>query len=101
MTSTGTVLSWFPEQGWGVIASADTAGGCWTHFSSLRMSGFRALAPGAVVEFEYESFAQDGYGYRALEVVPHGAPPVTPDRTIDAPESAAYRSIITITPRES
>jgi CspA family cold shock protein len=68
MTSTGAVSTWSADDGWGVIESPDTPGGCWAHFACLDMPGYRSLAPGDVVEFEWEQPGQDGYPYRALHV---------------------------------
>ena len=54
MTIHGEVRCWNDEEGWGVIDSAATPGGCWTHFSDLAVPGFRTLRPGQPVELEYE-----------------------------------------------
>lgn len=64
-TTRGTVRNWRHEEGWGVIDSPDTPGGCWAHFSHLAMTGYRALKTGQVVELEWEAAGQDGYSYRA------------------------------------
>lgn len=69
-TTTATTREWRDEEGWGVLDSAVTPGGCWTHFSHLDMPGYRALKPGQVVRLDWESPGQDGYGYRAVRVVP-------------------------------
>ncbi|WP_432829712.1 hypothetical protein [Dactylosporangium sp. CA-092794] len=71
-TTTATVREWRDEEGWGVLDSPDTPGGCWTHFSGIDMPGYRALRPGEVVQLEWESPGQDGYGYRAVRVVRSG-----------------------------
>jgi CspA family cold shock protein len=72
MTTHGTVRVWYEEEGWGVLESAETPGGCFAHFSDIQMDGFRTLAAGQRVEFAWErpGFLQDGYAYRALTVVP-------------------------------
>jgi CspA family cold shock protein len=91
MVTTGTVRVWHAEQGWGVIDSPDTPGGCWAHFSHLwaeepvpprqpseiveTTSDFRELFDGETVDFEWESPGQDGYDFRAVTVRPHGRPP--------------------------
>ncbi|GIH21576.1 cold shock domain-containing protein [Rugosimonospora africana] len=54
----------------GVIDSDETPGGCWVHFSHLVMEGFKALDPGQGVELTWVAASQDGYAYRAVEVVP-------------------------------
>ncbi|UWZ40222.1 cold shock domain-containing protein [Dactylosporangium roseum] len=58
------------EEGWGVLDSPETPGGCWTHFSAVAMEGFRSLEPGQSVRLEWESPGQDGYAFRATHVVP-------------------------------
>ncbi|MEO8708892.1 MAG: cold shock domain-containing protein [Lacisediminihabitans sp.] len=63
--SIGRVSSWLPDDGWGVIESPETPGGCWTHFSALEMPGYHELHPDQVVDFEWEKVDQDGYAYRA------------------------------------
>lgn len=42
MTTQGTVRVWRDDQGLGcrVIDTDQTPGGCWTHFSSVHMSGY-------------------------------------------------------------
>lgn len=39
MTTTGSVRSWFGEEGWGVIDSPETPGGCWAFFSHIKVLG--------------------------------------------------------------
>jgi CspA family cold shock protein len=87
--SVGTVRVWHHEQGWGVIDSPETPGGCWAHFSHLWNDGIPAAGPGEVVrvsggyrevfegetvDFEWEHPGQDGYAYRATTVRPRGRP---------------------------
>src|SRR4051794_13385734 len=94
----GIVESWFEDEGWGVIKSDATPGGCWTHFSAVVMDGYRTLTAGDRVSFTFERANQDGYSYRAREVWPLGIEPAT---TISwAPTSTgsgAYQSRMTIT----
>lgn len=66
----GTVRSWSDDEGWGVLDSDDTPGGCWAHFSNLDLPGFRRLHPGETVEFSWLAARQDGYRYRAVKVSP-------------------------------
>jgi CspA family cold shock protein len=96
MTSAGTVRVWHPEEGWGVIDSAATPGGCWAHFSAVLVAGYRALEAGAAVEFCFEAAAQDGCSFRAVEVWPAGQPPVR-RRSEDAGGHGAYHSALTLT----
>ena len=72
MRTTGTVRSWSGDEGWGVIDSPDTPGGCWAHFSTLRMDGYRSLVPGQEVVLDWEEPGQDGYDFRATVVWPGG-----------------------------
>ncbi|GAA1541954.1 hypothetical protein GCM10009827_071810 [Dactylosporangium maewongense] len=69
-TTTATTREWRIDEGWGVLDSPDTPGGCWAHFSAIDMPGFRALERGQVVRLDWESPGQDGFDYRAVRVVP-------------------------------
>jgi cold shock protein len=42
MISRGTVREW-SDDGYGVVDSADTPGGCWVFHISVAQDGFRAL----------------------------------------------------------
>ena len=94
--SEGTVREWRADDGWGVIDSVDTPGGCWAHFSAIVSEGYRALEPGDHVAFSYETPGQDGYDYRAVRVWPPGASPEAPPQPARGEPSAAYRSSLTI-----
>ena len=97
MAVDGIVRSWVDEEGWGVIDSLETPGGCWAHYSHLSMAGFRTLSAGDTVRLEWESpgFLQDGFAFRSVRVSPLGEGPAPADRPQDA--SAAYRSTLTST----
>jgi len=87
----GTVREWHDELGWGVLDSPATPGGCWAHFSYVRMAGYRAVPPGAEVFFEFEEFGQDGFPFRATAVWPPGVEPGSPDPDdihVEGPSSA-------------
>jgi CspA family cold shock protein len=71
--SSGVVREWHDEEGWGVIDSADTPGGCWAHFSHLQADGHRSATPGQTVRFRHEAPGQDGYNFRAVWVELLGA----------------------------
>lgn len=63
-----TVQVWYAEEGWGVLESPSTPGGCWAHYSHIEMTGYRSLDAGDAVDFRWESADQDGYTYRATWV---------------------------------
>lgn len=71
-TTSGTVALWNGDDGWGVMSSVDTPGGCWVHFSHIDGGGFRELTAGEPVVFSFERLDpgqdQDGFIYRALRV---------------------------------
>ncbi len=91
----GTVREWHDEQGWGVLDSPATPGGCWAHFSAVQLTGYRTLTPGAAVRFVFERADQDGFAFRAVQVFPPGVEAAVPP-SIGGP-SGAYRSTLTIT----
>ncbi|WP_225928201.1 hypothetical protein [Rhodococcus opacus] len=69
----GTVQMWNGEEGWGVIDSAQTPGGCWAFYSDIVGEGFRTLVVGDTVTLDWEQVTdQDGYQYRATRVKQHG-----------------------------
>jgi cold shock protein len=96
MTSDGTVRLWQAEEGWGVIDSAATPGGCWAHFSAVLGSGYRTLEAGGAVTFTFEAAEQDGYPFRAVEVWAGDRSPVQ-DADGVAGASSAYRSELPLT----
>ncbi|PWI16206.1 hypothetical protein DI272_20080 [Streptomyces sp. Act143] len=71
---TAIVRDWYDEEGWGVLDSPETPGGCFAHYSDIRTKGpdYRNLTPGQRVELAWEApgFKQDGYDYRAVSIVP-------------------------------
>lgn len=71
MVSKGTVREWHGNEGWGVVDSEATPGGCWTFFTGVDAGHF-LLSPGQQVEFEWELAEQDGFQYRALRAWPAG-----------------------------
>lgn len=78
----GTVRAWHAELGWGVLDSPATPGGCWAHFSVVRMAGYRGVPPGTEVHFEYEEVGQDEFAFRATAVWPPGVEPGSPDSDV-------------------
>ena len=95
MSDSGTVAEWYDEDGWGVLHSDATPGGCWVHASMVR-GPLQRLAIGSAVDFTFEAADQDGYGFRALVVVPEGVDP-DDDRTVHGGPGGAYSSSLTIT----
>ncbi|WP_244928157.1 DUF4440 domain-containing protein [Nocardioides sp. W7] len=73
--ATGKVLEWHDDEGWGVLSSERTPGGCWMHYSALVEDGYRRLAAGEQVRFVWESVDQDDYSFRAEAVWPAGTEP--------------------------
>lgn len=67
----GVVQSWDDDAGWGVLASSDVPGDVFAHFSHIDAVGYRSLARGERVRFDWEPYppGQDGYFYRATRVV--------------------------------
>lgn len=94
MTSLGRVREWHDEDGWGVIDSEVTPGGCWAHLSSLLVTAPRALRAGQEVTFSFETADQDGYSFGALEAWPAGREPIRPEAS---GPSSAYRSSLALT----
>ena len=66
------VRVWHAENGWGVLDSPDTPGGCWAHYSHIEMDGYKRLENGQVVQLQWEAPGQDGFDFRAVRVVPSG-----------------------------
>jgi CspA family cold shock protein len=65
------------------------------------MPGYRGLAAGQLVEFEWEPAHQDGYAYRALRAWPQGRQPQEPTTYPGSGEgTGAYSSTLTITMNE-
>ncbi|GAB3775359.1 CspA family cold shock protein [Nocardioides ginsengisegetis] len=91
MSSQGQVREWHHDDGWGVIDSAETPGGCWAHFGVVRVRGYRTLDAGQDVEFTFQPVDQDGYAFSATAVWPAGGDPSPPEQESTEP-SAAYRS---------
>jgi CspA family cold shock protein len=89
----GVVRVWHAHEGWGVLDSEVTPGGCWAHFSSIRMPGYKSLLEGQEVAFDFEAANQDGYDFRAVDVRPSGD---AREREPDDDPSAGYRSSLTI-----
>ena len=90
----GTVRTWSDEQGWGVVDSHQTPGGCWVAASAVVSPGPATLVPGTGVELTWVDADQDGYLYRALSVRPDGVDPSyerpAAPQAGSGPEAGAY-----------
>ncbi len=95
VTTRGTVRFWLDDEGYGVIDSAETPGGCWAHFSAVAVAGVALLKAGHEVVLEWESAEQDGYAYRAVRTWPADQQPV--DRLVETDGTGVYCSTLTIT----
>ena len=94
MVTSGIVREWHDEEGWGVIDAPDTPGGCWAHFSSVGMPGYRRLSAGQVVTLDFEDAEQDGYAFRAIQVGTTDEPQWASCR--GERSGAAYSSTLTV-----
>lgn len=63
------VRLWNEEEGWGVLDSPATPGGCWAHFSALDMGGYATATAGQKARLVFEQAQQDGFAWRAVRVV--------------------------------
>lgn len=93
MVVAGVVREWHSDEGWGVLDSDATPGGCWAHFSSVLMDGYRTLDTGQPVRFDFEPGRQDGFAFRAVAVWTGGE---RPDAPAQPQTSDAYRSTLHI-----
>ena len=98
MTVTGTVRSWDDAEGCGVVDSAETPGGCWTHYSHLDMAGYRSVSSGELVQLDWAAPGQDGFDFRAVRVRPADVDPAPAAPTVPSSEQdGAYSSTLTLT----
>jgi cold shock protein len=67
----GIVKLWNDDEGWGVVSSPEAPGDVWAHFAHIEGLGYRSLAAGVAVDFEYISVpgGQDGYEYRTVKII--------------------------------
>jgi cold shock CspA family protein len=54
MATLATVRVWHDDQGWGIVESEDTPGGCWVHFSHIVSPRYRTLRPGSGLMLEMD-----------------------------------------------
>ena len=96
MATRGRVREWHDDEGWGVVDAEEAPGGCWAHFSAVRVDGFKSLASGTEVLLELEPADQDGYDFRALTVWRADEQPVDGETSTDGP-SPVYRTELRLT----
>ena len=70
ITCVGRVREWHDDEGWGVVDCADLEAACWVHYSVVEMRGYRRLDGGTGVRVVVERVEQDGYHFRATQVIP-------------------------------
>jgi CspA family cold shock protein len=87
----GTVREWHDDEGWGVLDSPETPGGCWMHYTDIDMTGYRLVTKGQRVAFSYEPASQDGFRWRAVSVRPEGTLPSEPGDS-SLTDGHSYRS---------
>jgi CspA family cold shock protein len=66
----GVVREWSDEDGFGILDSEQTPGGCWAHYSAINMDGYKRLRPGQRVRFTFTKRDQDGWPYAADVITP-------------------------------
>ncbi|PRY12590.1 hypothetical protein [Kineococcus rhizosphaerae] len=96
MTTRGVLRSWAEEEGWGVVDSPQTPGGCWVHCSALAVGDGPRV--GQELAFTFEAVRdQDGYRFRVLRAWPADGPPRrTPGTTVVDDRSGAFTSTLTL-----
>ncbi|GAC68203.1 hypothetical protein [Gordonia soli] len=108
---TSGVVRFQSDEGWGVIDSEVTPGGCWFFYAqlwagllptlrpgqSMTISGVRRTAiAGEGVDFTWEHADQDGYAFRAIDVRPRRPHPDWTVTVQDGP-NPAFRTSLTLT----
>jgi CspA family cold shock protein len=93
MAVVATVREW-SDEGWGVLDSDQTPGGCWAHFSNAAVAGYVSFTAGQPVWLEWESPGQDGYAYRAVRFWPQDK---EPEARVPNAGKGAYHSELTLT----
>ena len=91
------VRLWHDVDGWGVLDSPATPGGCWTHYSALDMDGHAVAEAGQSASLVAERAQQDSFEWRAVSVVLDGVPPRSRPVIATTEPTSAYRSNLNIT----
>lgn len=98
MDARGVVRDWNDEEGWGVIDSPQTPGGCWVHCFAVAVATQDGLRRGQDVAFTYEQVDQDGFHYRAARAWPWEEQPAQrPGTAVFNDRSGAHTSSLTLT----
>jgi CspA family cold shock protein len=71
------VRVWHDEEGWGVLDSGETPGGCFVSWAHIDHDGYRSLGGVSEVLLDWEAAPQDGYPFCAVRVRIPGRPPGT------------------------
>lgn len=71
----GTVASWSEEDGWGVLDSESTPGGCFASFAVVHVEGYRTLSAGSRVTFNAIPMEIEGMHWQATSVTPTSVTP--------------------------
>jgi CspA family cold shock protein len=92
MPITAFVREWHDDDGWGVLDSAETPGGCWAHRSNAVVRGYATFTAGQEIQLEFEAAGQDGYAFRAFRFWAAVEPPapVSAETATSAGETAAH-----------
>ena len=69
-TTVGVVRDWNEEEGFGVLDSDETPGGCGAIFAVIQAEGYRSLRPGQSVRFTFIHARQDDSPFQAVKVYP-------------------------------
>lgn len=95
----GVVEVWHSEDGWGVLRTPDGLS-VWCHFSQVAVDGYKELAVGEQVRFDYETPGQDGCDGRVLisaQPLDAGIAGVVQEPSPPSDMSGAYESHLVIT----
>lgn len=93
MTVAAQVRVWHDEEGWGVLDSAETPGGCFVSWAHIDHDGYRTLRDVTEVLLDWEAAPQDGYPYCAVRVRIPGRQPATPP---SGPFEGVHPSAVTV-----
>jgi CspA family cold shock protein len=74
VTVVAEVRVWHDEEGWGVLDSLETPGGCFVSWAHIDHDGYRSLGGVSEVLLDWEAAPEDGYPYCAVRVRIPGRP---------------------------